>query len=258
MSKKQIIILSIVIGILVFIAYRWQSSENTPDTLRPEVEESSEKSGVSKTNIPPPPPPVVSSESLGESSASAGFLPTKIEDPKRFEVFQSHLKEMSQCLKLKMNPLDPQSELSFETFNAVISPDLGDILTQETAWTVTDIRTKSGEIRRIHVQRGVDGDDGSATRTLKYYSVDKDGSQKEIPLPQEQTVNPSDTLIASLESDGDLMGNSVARLIYYKGGDDLLFVERSGKIYSFELSRNGRTYRCTGADSAETMKCDCK
>lgn len=256
MSKKKFIILSVVIGVLILIAYRWQSSENTPDTVRPEAEQPPQ-SEQNKKSIPPPPPPQSSVEPTEDSSSTAGFLPTKMEDPKRFEIFDKHLKEMAQCLKLKMNPLDPQSELSFETYNAVISPELGDIVTQETAWTVSDIRTKSGEVRRIHVQRGDDADD-AGSRTLKYYAMDKDGSQKEIPLPKEQTHNPSDSLIASLESDGELLGTSSARLIYYKSGDDSLVVERNGKIYSFELSHGAKVYRCTGADSAETMKCQCE
>lgn len=258
MSKNKIIILAVVIGVLVFIAYRWQSSEHTPDTVRPEIEKSEEKSGSVKKNIPLPPPPQLASKTTGNEAASAGFLPTQMEDPKRFEVFQNHLKEMAQCLSIKINSLDPQSELSFETFNAAISPDLGDVLAQKNAWTLTDIRTSSGEVRRIFVEHDLDGGEVSAPRTLRYYSLGKDGSQNEIPLPKEQTINPSETLIASLESDGDLLGNSVARLVYYKNGDDLMVVERSGKIYSFELPHGGKTYRCSGADASETMKCECK
>lgn len=252
MSKTKIIILAVVVGLLIFFGYRWQSSENTPDTVKPPVAPEQDKK-----NIPPPPPPQTSAVPAKDVSASAGFLPTQMEDPQRFEMFQKHLKEMSQCLHVKMNSLDPQSELSFDTFSSAISPELGDIVTKEMAWAVTDIRTKTGEVRRIHIERNFDADEG-APRLLKYYSVEADGSQKEIPLPKEQTTNPTDTLVASLEADGDLIGNSSAQLVYYKNGDDMMFVERNGKIYSFEVPHEGKTYSCTGADSSETMKCACK
>lgn len=256
MSKKKIIIISIIVGILVLIAYRWQSSEDTPDTVNPESEG---LKGGSIKSIPAPPPPIQRTDEKKNiaSTDDAGFLPTQMEDPERFEVFQKNLKDMAQCLNIKINPLDPQSELNFETFNSVISPDLGDVALQEMVWTISDIRTKSGETRRIYVQHERN-DDGTPKRTLKYYSMGQDGSQKEIPLTKEQTSNPQDSLIASLESDGELLGNSSAVRAYYKNGNDLSLVERSGKIYSFELPHQGKSFSCTGADDATTMKCVCQ
>ncbi|MGZ3775370.1 MAG: hypothetical protein ACXVCY_14530 [Pseudobdellovibrionaceae bacterium] len=255
MSKKNILFFAVLIGVVIFIAYRWESPEHTPDSAAVSKETSSEKKDLRQRTLASPPPPV---SAVSKENASAGFLPTQMEDPKRFDAFQKRLKEMSQCLGLKVNSLDPQSELNFETFNAAISSELGEIVAQQTVWTTTDIRTKAGETRRIYIENNFENNDGLNARTLKYYSLGSDGSQKEIPLTKEQTVNPSDSLVASLEADGDLLGNSLARRIVYRNGDDLFLVERSGKIYSFDFAHGPKLYKCTGADSTEAMKCSCE
>ncbi|MGZ3768837.1 MAG: hypothetical protein ACXVCP_05030 [Bdellovibrio sp.] len=257
MSKKKIIIISIIVGILVLIAYRWENPKKVPDNVAPGTEDS-DKNGSKKIPEPPPPSSGNSQNNNNAETENAGFLPTKMEDPQRFEAFSKNMLALSQCLNIKTETLDPNSELSFDTFNSLLKPALGDVVTQETIWTSSDIKTKTGELRRIYVQQESDSDNGVPTRTLKYYSLSADGSQKEIPLSEDQTINPSDTLIASLESDGSLMGNSSAKRVYYKNGDDMLMVERSGKIYSFELPHGGKVFTCKGADAAETMKCACQ
>lgn len=254
MSKKKIITISVVVAILILIGYRWQSSENTPDVPPIQPVERKAATVESIKSIPPFPMKTVSTPT---KDTSAGFLPTEMEDPKLFESFQKHLAEMGQCLKLKMLSLDPQSEINLETLSDVMAPDLGRIVGQSTDWSVTDIKTKTGEMRRIYIQYNPNAND-PVKSTLKYIALNPNGSQKELELSPEQSKNPTENFLKSLESDGELVGNSVARKINYQGGYELYLVERNGKIYSFELPVNLKVYSCTGADSSETIKCECK
>lgn len=204
---------------------------------------------MTKASVPP-------HEAAAPTVAEASFLPTKMEDPQRFEVLQQNLKQMAVCLNMKVGALDAQAEFNFDYFSNLISEDLGDVVTQSEEWYATDIRTKAGEVRRIFVENATEGG-LNPHRKLKYSSLSPGGEQKELPLTPEQMTNPSDALLASLESDGDVVGRSMSRRIFFQNGDDLLLVERNGKIYSFQLPHDGKTFSCTGVDG-QAMKCQCK
>ncbi|WP_374077361.1 hypothetical protein [Bdellovibrio bacteriovorus] len=254
MKKNTLILLVLGVAVLLVVSYCqfWSGSEAPSTVVEPETMGSvppEETSIKPKATVPPP-------ASGQDASASAGFLPTQMEDSAKFEVYKKHLKDMAVCLNMEMAPLDPQAEINFETFNKVIGPDLGDIVLTTDEWSATDIRTKSGELRRIYIENSPDPDK-QAMKTLKYYSLSPGGEQKELPLAADQMANPSDALIASLESDGDLVGKSTSRRMFYQNGDDLLLVERNGKLYSFELPHDGKTFTCIDADSAK-MACKCK
>jgi|GEM_PF-1909743 len=251
MKRNALIATGLAAAAILIISYcHFQSSpeKNSATTVEPESMGSLPPSENAGSQQP-------TGESASAGTSGAGFLPTQMEDSEKFASYQKHLKEMAVCLNMAMNPLDPQAEINFETLNKVISPDLGDIVTTSDEWTATDIRTKSGEIRRILIQNSPDVD-AESQRTLKYYSLGVDG-QKELPLSQEQMANPSDALIASLEADGEPVAHSVSRRIYYQNGDDLLYVERNGKLFSFELPHDGKTFTCTNADTAQ-MTCKCR
>lgn len=254
MNKKTLIILTVVVAALLIFSYCqfWRAPEETSSDFKSPSQALTEIA-VKKNNKATPPPPDASAPSV----AGMGFVPTKMEDPKKFEVFQKSVKDMAECLNMKVATLDPQAEINFDYFNSVISADLGDIVAQNEDWSATDLRTKSGEIRRIYIETKTDAN-AEPHRSLKYLAMSPGGGQKELPLSKEQMENPSDTLIASLESDGDIIGRSSSRRIFYQNGDDLLLVERNGKIFSFELPHDGKTFRCTGADAASTMQCQCK
>ncbi|AFY00153.1 hypothetical protein [Bdellovibrio bacteriovorus] len=256
MSKKSALILSLVVAVLLIVSFCHFYQSAPPDNAGTDSEAMGvpaqpEQTATVSSKAEPPPVDVAA------APAATGFLPTEMEDPAKFAAYQQKLKEMAVCLNMQMNALDPNVEINFETFNQVINPDLGDVVTQSEEWVATDLRTKSGEMRRIYIENAP-SIEMESSRTLKYYSFDAGGAQKEISLSKEQMANPSDTLVASLEADGEVVGRSISRKIFYSNGDDLLLVERNGKIFSFELAHDGAVFRCTGADKSATFQCQCK
>lgn len=258
MSKKTAILSALGVAVILIISYCqfWNggviepSPDQTDSSVPTSIQERPQPSAPVNKAMPPPP-------DTSAVEPSNGFLPTEMEDPGKFEAYQKSLKDMAVCLNMEMNPLDAEAEINFDVLNQAINPDLGEIVTQTEEWTTTDLRTKGGELRRIYIENLPDLE-MKTSRSLKYYLYGVDGVQKEIPLAKEQMANPSDALIASLESDGEVVGRSVSRRIFYQNGDDLLLVEKNGKIFSFEMVHDGKTYRCTGADKASTFKCQCK
>ena len=260
MNKKFFIILLLVVVSLLTVSYchfGWgPKKDETGKTLQEEALPAASPS-MQKVKEKAATPPLVVKAVQAKEAQAQGFLPTQMEDPELLKSYQKALKEMSVCLNMRVSAMDPQAQMNFDYFNSLISEDLGDIVAQEEDWVVTDVRTKSGEYRRVYVENHVDAN-GATSRKLKHLSITPGGMQSELPLTPEQSASPSEALIASLEADGDVVSRSVSRRIFYQNGDDLVLVEKDGKIYSYSLPHDGRTYSCTGADSAATMVCQCK
>ncbi len=250
--KKQTQILAIaivaVVGVLTYCHFRSSTPEVpaiNPDemgSLAPDTNHGKEKAAV------PPPSPA--------PAAGNGFLPTQMEDPARFEAIQKSLQEMSACLGTRIAPLEENQDFTMGVLNDLLLPFMGDSVMTTNEWATTDIQTSSGEIRRIYLEYQKDIMSDVAT-SLKYYSVTPEGEQKEIPLTDEQMNDPNETLIASLEADGTLLGKARSQRMFFQNGGNVLTVERNGKLFSLDVPFNEKRFRCEGMDAAATLKCKC-
>lgn len=248
--KKQTRILALaimaVLGILTYCHFR-------PST--PEVPKNPEDLGESSTSEASPAGQTQEPPSSEDGEANS-FLPTQMEDSQKFAVIQKSIQEMSECLKTKIAPLSENAEFSLAAFAEMIRPFMGEPVMTTNEWATTDIQTSGGETRRILLEYKTDIMSDVAT-SLKYYSISPSGEQKEIPLTTEQMNDPSDTLVASLESDGTVVGSSRSQRAFFQNGGNILTVERNGKLYSFDIPFNGKRFRCEGMDAAATLKCHC-
>jgi hypothetical protein len=251
MSKRNLIIIGSIVVVVVAITfgYIWRGGNDSSVSSDGDTFHTADP--MQET------PPPMATPVANTGAAGAGFLPTEMVDPNLYEAFNTQIADMAKCTNLEMGRIDKSAEINFETFNQAISQDLGDVVAQEEDWSTTDIRTPTGEIRRILIQTPPPGE-GDGERKLKYMSLSPDGKTKDIPVSQDQSDNPSDTLLASLESDGQIVGTSKANRIFYENGDDLYLSIRNGKVYSFTLNHEGKVFRCKGMDSGSTVKCSCE
>lgn len=249
MNKKNLILVGVIAVILVLsFCYFWKAEGPSGPTSIESAD------GFHVDSLQETPPPL---ENKADAAPAAGFVATQTADSTLYESYKTQIVEMGKCLNLEVSAIDPNAEINFETLNVAISKDLGDVVAEEEDWSTTDIRTSSGEVRRILIQTPPPGE-GGGERRLKYMSLSPDGKTKELPVSQDQTDNPSDTLLASLESDGKIVGSARARRVFYENGDDLYLSERNGKIYSFTLAHEGRIFRCKGMDAGKTVNCSCE
>lgn len=260
---RKIKLLSIFVFIVLAVSYYRFAGRNNSDDItalppslpNPAGDKNLPKGAANKPRTGTPMVPAIETSTIPQDSN--GFLPTKMEDPKRFALIQKNLKDMSVCLNMEMGTLAEDEDFNVATFNRIISPDLGGIVTVTEDWQATDIKTGSGELRRIFLQNQSDAE-GNITRTVKYFSVNSGGQQTEIPLSGDQAKNPTETFLAGLESDGQLFSKSIARKYFYQNGDDLSLVERNGQIYYFELAHDKKIMKCSGLDSSKNMSCSCR
>lgn len=170
--------------------------------------------------------------------------------------FGQSLQQLSQCLNISVAVNDPAPELLLVNLEEALAGDLGGSVVTESEWKSTDLRMADGESRRLFIQ-AVTNEQGEIERRLQYFSTDSEGVTTQLPLAEEQSVNPSETLLASLEADGLVTRRSEARKIFYQNGDELHVAENQEKIYFFELNHEGRIFRCTGFDRIATVDCLC-
>lgn len=255
-----IIAVVVTVAIIFFGKSLYKNGEQAPEATLQDPS-GMDISGESAENVKPairkatPPEPVPPVDIPAKESSPQTFVPTQMEDPKLFDTWSANLKDMAKCLNMDIKPLNKGSEVNFEAVNQAILPDLGEVVAQYDDWTATDIKTPSGEVRRIFIQ--YNNDNEPPTKKVSYYTY-KNGKQEVIPLTKDQSDNPTDTAIASLEGDGRVYGQSVSRRIGYINGDDLLLSEKNGKIFSYSLHHDGAQFSCTGVNKSETFKCNCK
>ncbi|GEM_PF-5522496 len=248
MQKKYLAFGLLILALVVLYFYFPLSQRQE---LPPAVAQPANESEESPEDIPRPP----ESNSAEVSSGSSGFLPTQMENSVRFESYQQQMKALSACLNIKTSPFDANAEIGLETLHEAISGDLGAIVSRNKDWTVTDIKTPSNEMRRIFFKNTPDLDP-QVLSSVKYYAFSADGSRKELPLSKEQSENPSETLLASLEADGQVIARSNAWRVFYQNGYDLIATEKNGRIYSFELNRDDKAFRCQ-ENAQGSLQCRC-
>lgn len=250
-NQTQILAIAIVavVGTLTYCHFR-SSTPEVPAVSPQEIGSlppgEGEAKPLEKAAFPPPSP----------GDVGNGFLPTQMEDPEKFASIQKAIQDMGTCLGTKITPLEENAEFNLAAFAGMISPFMGEPVMTSNEWATTDIQTSSGEIRRIFLEYNADIMSDIAT-SLKYYSISADGQQKEIPLTPEQMNDPSDTLVASLEADGNVIGNSRSQRAFFQNGGNVLTVERNGKLYSLDIPFNEKRFRCEGLDASVTLKCQC-
>jgi hypothetical protein len=247
MKKNTALILGILvlaIFIFSFLHYTKKKSSNESDQNNAAEETLAANANPSDEAAKPAATP--------QTTASAGFLPTSQENTNRFDAFKKSFEEMGKCLNISVKPADKQADMNFEALNSAVASDLGEAVATNEDWNSTEIKTPSGESRKIIIMMA-QSEGPEPTRYMRYTSIGGNGEEKELPLTAEQRTNPSDTLVASLESDGEVTARSVAKKVYYQNGDEMSYTEKNGHLISFELIHDGKTFRCSEIGSCQCI-----
>ena len=182
------------------------------------------------------------------SAVNADSLPLPLPDQVPFE---KRLEDLAGCLKLRAIKASEESEnLDFFSLNSSLTNKFGGIKEQTDLWASTEIQTSTGVRRRLFADFRQD------RPSLRYLEVQKDGTQKNLELTPEQMTEPSESLIASLESDGQIVGRARERVVSYQYGQKIQIREVDGKIYSFKVSQGNKTFSCD-PDPQRQFNCGC-
>jgi hypothetical protein len=239
MNKKYLLLILIVVGAILVIMRREDAGPLT-SSLPGELVAAEE----TKSQVPTAPSVVASPADVAAAQATPAEVTT---------IAARHFRELGQCLQIKNSA--PEEAVSFADLQAAVRNELGDVMASDTDWKNVHVKLPNGEQRRLRLEVEGAGEELSV-KTLKYYGVDKENLPVELPLTKEQTTNPSDSFIASLEQEGSVTLREEARRGVFTTGAELYYVERNGRLSEIEMSFRGHSFKCTDLTQTNS-KCRC-
>jgi hypothetical protein len=183
--------------------------------------------------------------------------PAKPEDVQQvYKNFSEHLKTMGTCLEIKNAVDSDKVDPTYDNLVVSLRPALGEVVVQMDDWTQRDLRNAQGDRKRLRTESNYDNGAGSPTKRVQLYKINEQGMPELQAIDQEQSVNPSDAYIDSLKGDFETSLEEKGARAYYQEGEEVVMIERNGKLESVSITRNGKTASCTGLDSLKS-NCQC-
>lgn len=158
-----------------------------------------------------------------------------------------HLRKIGDCLHIS-NSLNDDANLTVTSLLDSVRSELGEVVANQTDWQNVHITLPNGEKRRLRIEVEATSEEGSARR-LRYYGVDKEDLPVPIPLTKEQSINPSQEYISSIENQGKVTLREEARRGLFSKGAEIYYTERNGYLSEIEISVNGKSVKCQDLQS---------
>lgn len=170
------------------------------------------------------------------------------------KTFGVHLREIGDCLQIK-NSLNADAELKFSALDDSLRGELGELVANTLDWKNVHIQLPNGEKRRLRLEVEAIGEESAGIR-LQYFGVDNEDLPVPLPLSSEQSLNPSEAFIASLENEGKVTLREEARRGIYSKGAELFYSERNGVLSDLEISYQGKSVKCQNLQFTQGT-CNC-
>ena len=181
--------------------------------------------------------------------------PEPVDMTKASEFFGQSLKQLGACIGVNSGSGPDRVDPSFDNLVSAVRGDLGDPILRSEDWITWNLRASGGEERRIRIETDY-SDSDQTSRHLLYFKLDAQGNPTLIPLPSEQTKDPNETFIASLQKDGEVYEEEKGERAYFDNGQEMVITERNGKIDDLEFANGAKTFRCAGIMSS-SPNCKC-
>mgnify|MGYP006077415315 CR=1 FL=1 len=163
------------------------------------------------------------------------------------------LNKLSECTEIKntvpSGPVEPVLSSVLDSVQA----ELGEPVIRSEDWNTTEINTADGGKRVIKIETVYEDDD--IIKRLKYYQVTGDALVP-LELTSEQSVNPSETFLASLEKEGEVSSRERSERVFFQNGEEVTYTERNGKLLNTEIIRAGKSLKCNDYGMS-SFKCQC-
>ena len=242
-----IVITLIIMGVLFYKDRPENPLQSPVDTEEAETTESAKKNEKS-------------AEQVIEKQASDSKLKEKataVTDEQTLEIqkdFAAHLKELGRCLEVQPANVET-ADPTFESLSSSLKPALGEVVVRMYDWTQEDFKTEDGDLRRIRTEVEYQ-DSGVPVKRAQLFKINAQGMPEMQNINPEKSVDPTDEFLSSLRGDGQTTVEEKGGRVYYQEGEELVLVERGGKIQSFSLTKGQKTFSCTETD-ATNSNCQC-
>lgn len=163
------------------------------------------------------------------------------------------LNKLSECTEIKNTVPSAVVEPTLSSIIESVQAELGEPVIRSEDWTTTEVTLADGNKRIIKIETVYEDDD--IIKRLKHYQV---SNQELVPLEltTEQSVNPSETFLASLEKEGEVSGRERSERVFFQNGEEVTYTERNGKLVNSEIIRAGKSLKCSDYGQP-SFKCQC-
>lgn len=244
--------LAVIAGTIILMAILyWNDNSSRVDKIKPVA--SSVQSQPDAQEAVPHENFVNQTTSSGDTTEAAVVAPaTEVENHKQFA---AHLKTISQCLQIKNNTDYDQVDPTFDNLIVSLKPAMGDVTVFTDDWAQTDLQYADGTLKRIRVEVGYD-DPGNPTKYLQVYRLNEQNIPEMENLDQQQATNPTDEYVESMKTGANTLLHEKGGRAYFPGGEEMIVIERNGKLESFTMTKNNKTISCNTLTSAAS-NCQC-
>ena len=202
-------------------------------------------------------PPLKTAPALSTAGTPLGTIDKKTEiSPVVAENFKNHLNKVLECVESgKKTGLVSGVAPSFENLLQVFNENYGQYVVSLEDWTQSDVKLADGTLRRIRVDTTYI-DQSSPERRISVFGLDPQGYPQPIDLDAEKAQNPDDEFIKSFLVGSEPVLNEKSERVYFENGEELILIERNGRVESMTFTGNGKTATCSGLDG-EDSNCQC-
>ena len=196
---------------------------------------------------------VSSTESKDQSVALAAISENSVDVQKKFS---ERLKELGQCLGMKNAVDNDKIDPTYDNLIVSLRPALGEVVVQMDDWSQRDLKDSNGELKRIRIESDYQNSSVRPVKRVQLYKLNNQNFPELQSLDPEKSVNPDDSYIDSLRAGASTYLEEKGGRAYYQEGEELVMIERNGKLESLTLSKGNKTVSCTGLDSLKSS-CQC-
>lgn len=241
-----------IILIATFLYFFLRPSLNTvpadfsADSTRSEVLAVTEKRNKDEFQRPLPP------------ALQAGQMPTMDTQGDSAEILGSMnmntmLKQLATCTEIKNSVTDGPVEPTLTAILDSVQSELGEPVIRSEDWNTIEVKYPDNSKRLVRIETVYEDDD--IVKKLRYYQVTPT-QLTPLELTAEQSVNPSETFLASLEKEGDVVSRERSERVFFQNGEEISYVEKNGRIQSSEIIRAGKSLKCNDYGQ-KSFRCQC-
>lgn len=169
--------------------------------------------------------------------------------------FSTQLRQLGQCLAVQVNADQEKIDPQYENLANNLNSAFGNMLVKMDDWTQWEGQSPDGSVKRIRTEIEY-LENNIPTKRVQLYKLNQQGMPELQNLAEDDAVNPPDEYLNSLRGDARTIVDEKATRGYYAEGEELVVVERNGKIQSFSMSKGEKTFSCTETDSLASH-CQC-
>ncbi len=247
-------LLTIAVTIAVMVLFFWKDKSAVPvETNEVETENKTAQLDTEKKSEEVIKKQLVESQALKDQASAPAATNEEIEEVQK--AFSAHIKVMGQCIGVNPSVETDKVDPTFDNLVVSLQPTLGDVVVKMDDWTQLDVRGPNGEMKRLRTEVEYQ-ENNNPVKHVQLYKINDNGMPELQPLSPDQSLDPTDEYLASLKGDAATVNDEKGGRVYYAEGEELVLVERNGKVQSFSLTKGEKTFSCTETDT-KSSNCQC-